>query len=380
MHLKNVVDLYLSQNFGTIEEARHKDGFSWKPILVEINHPELNPNDGGDREYVRNRFLGLRKKNAVVPKLLATQPEFIHPDPKPHTEVLQALRNAPVETLDYKYLDTYNKPIIAPKTEEEEFTFWKLEKNKLKKQNGVHIVLGCMHLPAINKPFFNAFLKFLGDIKPDLKGIHLIGDILDCKSLSSHDIGQVSDTTLEEEYSESNKYLDLIDELLPVGVEKNYLWGNHEERFSRLMKRVDMAKFGGALLSPTKGGKFVERGYTVQEDYKNAKIQLGKYLDLIHGEYITANAAKKHLDVYKKSLMFAHTHHVGTHFDCDKAAFNIGYMGDSEHPAFNYVGRITKSQWQNGFAVVNIDEDGFYHVQIIQWYNGRFFFGSKEYR
>ena len=68
MTLKNLVDQYLSQNFYTIEAARHKDGFSWKPILVAINHPDLNQDDSGDREYVRNRFLQLRyrHKAAVV--------------------------------------------------------------------------------------------------------------------------------------------------------------------------------------------------------------------------------------------------------------------------------------------------------------------------
>lgn len=368
MQLKNLVDLYLSQNFKQIEDARHKDGFSWKPIVAAINHPDLNSNDSGDRDYVRNRFLDLRRKRAPISSIAVT----------PSTITVEDLRS--VEVPEYKYLDTYNKPAIIPATEEDEFKMWKQEKDKLKNQKGMHIVIGCVHMPAINKSFFNAFIKFLEDVKGDMKGIHLIGDILDCKSLSSHDMGQVSDTTLEKEYDESNKYLDIIDAALPKGIEKNYLWGNHEERFSRIIKRVDMAKFGGALLSPTKGGKFMERGYTIQEDYKNAKIQLGKYLDLIHGEYIVANAAKKHLDVYKKSIMFAHTHKIGTHFDCDKAAFNIGWMGDVEESAFNYCSRITKSQWQNGFAVVQIDADGFYHVQTVQWYNGRFFFGGKEYK
>ena len=382
MHLKNLVDLYLSQNFKQIEDARHKDGFSWKPIVSAINHPDLNSDDSGDRDYVRNRFLGMRKrgdtwKNRTMDILEDEAKKQFYDNVKTSPFPIQVAKTEPVE---YKYLDTYNKPAVPPSSEEEEFKLWKSEKDKLKNQRGLHVVIGCVHLPAINKAFFNAFIKFLGDVKTDLKGIHLIGDILDCKSLSSHDMGQVSDTTLEKEYAESNKYLDMIDSAIPAGIEKNYLWGNHEERFSRIIKRVDMAKFGGALLSPTKGGKFMERGYTIQEDYKNAKIQLGKYLDLIHGEYIVSNAAKKHLDVYKKSIMFAHTHKIGTHFDCDKAAFNIGWMGDAEDTAFNYCSRITKSQWQNGFAVVQIDGDGYYHVQMVQWYNGRFFFGGKEYK
>lgn len=374
--LKDAVDQYLIPHFEEIEEARHKPGFSWRPILAAINHPELDVENQNDREYVRGRFLNLRKKKQEnIPVIEQVDyAKLMAKDPK--RTVLIELESKP----DYAYLDTYNKPSIVATTDEEEFRQWKQEKDRLKNQKGLHVVIGCVHLPAVNKAFFSSFLSFLEDVKSDLKGIHLIGDIIDCKSLSTHDLGQVIDTTLEKEYDESNKCLDEIDKRLPAGIEKNYLWGNHEDRFSRMIKRVDMAKFGGALLSPTKGGKFIERGYTVQEDYKNAKIQLGKYLDLIHGEYIVSNAAKKHLDVYKKSIMFAHTHKIGTHFDCDKAAFNIGWMGDSEDSAFNYCSRITKSQWQNGFAVVQVDADGFYHVQIVQYYNNRFFFGEKEYK
>ena len=382
---KDYVNAYLTTNFERIQGLRRLNGFSWKPIVQEILdlHPTigLDPNNEIHRDRVRNNFLNLRKRSQ--PKIhgeirepnVATQASTVG--------IHHSFTAAPTILMvpEFKYTDTYNdkRPIV---TEQDEFNAWKRERARIKNQQGMHVVLGCMHLPAVNVAFFNAFEAFLYDAKDAnvLKGIHLIGDILDCKALSSHDNGQVSDGTLEEEYTEANKYLDRIDRALNPGVEKNYLWGNHEQRYERLIKRVDYSKFGGALLSPTMGAKFIERGYTVQEDYNNAKIQLGNHLDLIHGHYITQNPSKKHLDIYKKSIMFAHTHKMGAHYDGDKAAFNIGWMGDKDHSAVNYANRLTKSQWQNGFAVVNIDENGFYHVQLVQWYNGRFIFGTKEYR
>lgn len=358
MNIKTVVDQYLVKNFEDIQSKRKELSFSWKPILENINkhlvtQDQLNPDRESDRDYVRKRFSKVRKASGKT--------------------------SAPKVVVQHKPIDTYTVVTPRPKTEEDEFKLWKSEKTKLQSQVGMHVVAGCIHFPAVNTKFYAAFLRFLEDIKNQLKGIHLIGDIIDCKSLSSHDKGQVSDTTLEKEYATSNLYLDKLDAVLPKGIEKNYIWGNHEERYTRILKQVDTAKFGKALLSPTAGCKFIERGYTVQEDYLNAKIQLGKYLDLIHGQYITRNSAKKHLDVYKKSIMFVHTHRMESAFDTDKAAFNIGWMGDKDHPAFNYCSRVTRDGWQNGFAVVNIDSEGFYHVQIIQWYNDRFFFGGKEY-
>ena len=361
MSLKTIVDSYLENNFTEIQKVRKENGFSWKPIVNQINKDlvdKLDPEKESDRDYVRNRFLAIRR-NADIPKV---------------TPILKQLPK------DYSYLNTYTQKLLKYKTDEEEFKLWKEEKARLQNQVGLHVVAGCIHFPAVNTKFYAAFLQFLSDLGSNLKGIHLIGDIIDCKSLSSHDKGQVSNTTLEKEYSTSNLYLDRLDSVLPHGIEKNYIWGNHEERYTRILKQVDTAKFGKALLSPTAGCRFIERGYTVQEDYMNAKIQLGKYLDLIHGQYVTVNSTKKHLDVYKKSIMFAHTHKMGSYFDTDKASFNIGWMGDSNHSAFNYCSRVTKEGWQNGFAVVNIDSLGFYHVQLVQWYNGRFYFGGKEYR
>jgi len=247
-------------------------------------------------------------------------------------------------------------------------------------QEGLHVVAGCIHLPAHNKRLYDAFLNLLSDVDSELKGIHLIGDILDCNNLSSHSLGNISSSTLSEEYELANKALDMLDEALPKEVVKNYIWGNHEERYTRVTAKVDMAKFGGALLSPTIACKFKERGYSVQENYTDAYISLGNYLDLIHGQYTTTNPAKKHLDAYKKSVMFAHTHKIDSYFDADKASFNIGWMGDKDHSYFNYASRITKASWQNGFSIVHIDSNGYYHVQQIHWYNDRFYYGGKCYK
>jgi len=371
------VSTYLTENFETIQKARQLPGFSWKPIVEEIvalfPQSKLDPTYSVHRDRVRNNFLHLRKRKKAEKPLEASVTKITP------AQLLSAHRT-PIEIPKYEYIDTYNKKSFTPiPGEDPEFTEWKLEKHKAKRQEGMHIVIGCMHLPAVNKPFFEAFLKFLNDARDVLKGIHLIGDIIDCKSLSQHDNGQVSDITLDQEYKESNIYLDRIDALLRPGVEKNYIWGNHEQRYERIIKKVDISKFGRALLSPTEGCRFAQRGYTIQEDYQNGKIQLGKHLDLVHGQYITQNSAKKHLDVYKKSIMFAHTHKMGAHFDGDKASFNIGWMGDKDNSAFSYSSRITKSQWQNGFAVVNIDSDGVYHTQLVQWYNDKFVFGTMIY-
>lgn len=67
MTLKNKVDQYLSKHYDKIEKLRTVQGFSWTPILIGINHPELILLDRRSREYVRKRFLFHRnKKNTQV--------------------------------------------------------------------------------------------------------------------------------------------------------------------------------------------------------------------------------------------------------------------------------------------------------------------------
>lgn len=254
---------------------------------------------------------------------------------------------------------------------------------KKTKVGQVHIVAGCLHFPFVNKPLFNALCALIRDLKPVLGGVHLPGDIQDIHSLSRHDKGMVAipGLTLAAEYRESNKLFDQLDAAIGTAkVWKTYIWGNHEDRYRRAMKDVDVSKYGKALLSPTEGCRLIERGYEVQEDYDNGFITLGNHLDVIHGQYISANASKKHLDVYKRSVMFAHTHRVGQHYDVNMASFNIGWLGDANAKVFGYASRITKMQWQNGFAVVMIDEDGHFHTSQINWVNNRFYFNGKCYK
>ena len=68
MSLKELVDEYLKENFATLEQDRTSHGFSWKPVLHDINNRynlEMNPEEEIQRDYVRGRFKKLRKAAEV---------------------------------------------------------------------------------------------------------------------------------------------------------------------------------------------------------------------------------------------------------------------------------------------------------------------------
>lgn len=223
-------------------------------------------------------------------------------------------------------------------------------------------------------------LNLLKDLKPKLRGIHFLGDVLDMNSLSSHEKGKVPlrGMTLGREYAAGNEFMDKFDKLVG-NVTKTYMWGNHEDRHRRHIMDSDNSKYADALPSPTQALNLQKRGYRVYENWKEDYHKLGKHLQLIHGEYCTKSPARTHMDKLKASVMFVHSHRLDIVYDGEKAGFNIGWGGDKNSAAFGYVSRITKLNWINGFALVTIDEKGHFHTQVIPVYKNTFWYNGKKY-
>lgn len=246
-------------------------------------------------------------------------------------------------------------------------------------QPGTYIVSGCNHIPFHNKPFFNAFLNFMSDINPN--GLVLAGDFMDMQSLSSHDRGKkpLPGVTLDWEYSEGNKALDQIDDIIG-NKPKFYLFGNHEDRYLRYMRDIDNSKLGESLPSPDTALNLVGRGYNVFTNWKSDSVGIGEHLEVSHGEFTNVHVAKKTIDTYRKSCIFFHTHRVQSYIEGQTGAWNGGTMSDFENsPAFSYATRAMIKSWLHGFIIVNLDNNGFYNVQQIIWYKDRFFVGNKCY-
>jgi len=105
-------------------------------------------------------------------------------------------------------------------------TYEEWAKTKLpepKKTNGIHIVLGCVHVPYHNKELMVKLVSFIQDNESNIVGFHLIGDYLDLKSLSSHDDKTIdkSGWTLGKEYEAGNLILDMFDSILPKNIVNN---------------------------------------------------------------------------------------------------------------------------------------------------------------
>lgn len=248
---------------------------------------------------------------------------------------------------------------------------------KPKKSVKTYIVSGCWHVPFHNKVLYEGFKDLLRDINPD--GLVLAGDFLDVGGLSEYERGKMSKTgvTLEDEYIAANEILDEIESILSPTAEKFYLYGNHCARYFRWKADVNNSKYGD-LLSPTRGMKLIERGYTVKEDYMNDFIELGS-LQVLHGYYFNVHCAKMHLDKLRRNNMFVHTHRFQVYREGNFAGFNIGFMGEINAPCFAYATRTMREAWSNGFALVHVQDDGKFFVEMVDVVNSHFIYGGKKY-
>lgn len=272
------------------------------------------------------------------------------------------------------------EPSLQQEIEEVEIATPVLNK-KVFTEPGLYIILGCMHTPFHNKALFNGICDLIINIGNDIKGFILAGDFLDLNSLSGHDRGRftaIPGLDLTVEYTAGNVILNLFDSLLPKTCEKAFLFGNHEDRAYRFM--ADMQNAKTPIVLPIEGLGLYERGYNVHDKWNQDAIKLGEHLEILHGIYWNQYATKKHLDVLRTSCLFYHTHRIQSYVEGNSAAFNGGFLGDIASPVFNYASRGMKSQWQNGFNIVQIDENGDFFMNQIITCNNRFVYNGKIYK
>jgi len=220
---------------------------------------------------------------------------------------------------------------------------------------------------------WKAHLSALEDLKPHTHIV--IGDFLDCASVSRHAKSEASVLTLGEEYDIGNADLDAIEAKLGKRCKRKvFLAGNHEDRINAYAYN-QAPNIGTALKTVQEGLNLEARGWEYVPYEK--QLKLGKLI-IAHGYYVNQYSAAKHVNNFGHSIITGHTHghqsHVVTHGDSPHIGMTIGCLCQIEQKWL----RGRPQPWMHGFGVVYHRGKMFYpyFIPIIE---GKAVFGGKVY-
>jgi hypothetical protein len=235
------------------------------------------------------------------------------------------------------------------------------------------VTIGCIHRPFHDKILWDRFISFLKHNRKDITGIIIDGDYLDLRSLSSHEDWLPEGVDLSMEYSDGLQGIQEIEDNLKTGIDKIFIYGNHEDRFFR--DKNSIRKYGNSLPAPHEALELEERGWEIITDWKNGYVTIGNELDVFHGTKVGMNASKDQLHaIPNRDHVFFHTHRFGSYSNKTNTAYNLGCMIDFDHDAFKYVDRGVRGSWAHGFGVIYVDPKNDTHVYPIKVTDDRHFF------
>lgn len=255
---------------------------------------------------------------------------------------------------------------------------------KFKSKKAGEFVLGipCIHFPFHNVILWGKVLQLIRDNRDKFTTLILMGDWLDLRSLSSHEEYIPEGIDLSYEYNSGRQgILDLKDAFGPKkwkSLKKEFVYGNHEERFNRDKKAC--RKYGSTLPNPHEALRLIEEGFGVQTNWKDAYVTTGVDTDWFHGTYWGNTPAKQTLKKGPtRNHVFTHSHRSSRFSDGGFTAYNVGCLVDIESEAFKYSDRFKRARWENGFPTAYVTEKGETIVDYIKCIGNNFYFGGKKY-
>jgi len=203
------------------------------------------------------------------------------------------------------------------------------------------------HFPYEDKKAFELMLKVAKSFKPDHSII--LGDFIDCYSVSSHSKHPNRALKLKDEVEATREALDRVK---AIGAKNNvFVSGNHEDRLERyLMDRApelfDFISTPHILELKEKGFKYIP----YKQSYK-----LGK-LNVTHDTGVAGRYAHyKSMDAFQHNIVIGHTHRLGYAVEGNAQGERhvtamFGWLGDVEQ--IDYMHRVKAiKDWSLGFGI-----------------------------
>ncbi len=218
------------------------------------------------------------------------------------------------------------------------------------------LVVSDTHIPYHDHRAFNLMLKAATYLKP--KHIYIIGDFIDCYTVSSHSKDPNRSLKLVEELQAGESALDALDGL--GAKSKVYIGGNHEDRLQRYLQDKAPELFN--IVDIPKRLHLTKRGWQYVPYKKDVK--LGKLIFTHDVGVAGRNAVFKCLDTYQHSVVTGHSHRLAYIVEGNatgefKLSAQFGWLGDASQIDYMQSARVLKD-WALGFGVGYFDPDSRY--------------------
>lgn len=226
------------------------------------------------------------------------------------------------------------------------------------------LVLPDVHFPFQDEKLLTAWLGHLKSLRPS--GIDILGDLLDCYTLSKFDRNPARKASLQDEIDEAHGFLALVRKLAGDNCDIRLSEGNHEDRlrkklWSRMPELADLRNLTIPELLGLK--KLGIKWHSTQNPYRIRDLWY------THGDILRTQAgmsARAKADQIHGSVVVAHTHRMGwsprTTWEGIEDAYEVGHLSD--YTKLDYV--RTVPNWQQGWAVVEFPSKGGHCVSFAR--------------
>ncbi|MDE1839858.1 MAG: hypothetical protein KGH87_08065 [Thaumarchaeota archaeon] len=239
-----------------------------------------------------------------------------------------------------------------------------------------YVVLNDIQYPFHDKKVLDGLvLPFVEEVKP--AGIVLNGDIVDNYTMSEFSRNPMEKSDLNTEIKLAQGLMNRLSRVTKDG-ERWWIGGNHEARTTRYVWKH--APSLGVVKEVQFENLFGLQHYGFQWKEYGDHVWLGKLM-LTHGTEVNKHSgwtARNHFLKHGTSVMIGHTHRMGqyhiTNITGDHAAYENGCLCRLD-PEYD-----PSPNWQHGFALVHVFENGLFNVQQIRILDRKLFFYGKEVR